>query len=292
MAWSSITELSTWRAAGLRPKETLERPRMSCRSGNSRRMSSIASRVHKASLRSSSLPVQIVKVSGSSSRSRLRQAEAAAGELDQAAGDPQLVLARLGHAGLVDGQRDHGRPELAGERHPGGRRRLAVLEIDRVQHGLAAVELERRLEHRQLGRIDHQRAVDLAAHARDHVGHLGHLVAADEGGADVERVAALAHLLAAHGDAAVPVAGRLQLAEFLRAVGVAALADRQERVLLAQRHGREQRGQRRRVLRRARARRRAEAVLGGPAQHGVQCADVLDRGAAAAADDVDRRPRR
>ena len=94
-------------------------------------------------------------------------------------------------------------------------------------------------------------------------------------------------LLAAHGDAAVPVAGRLQLAEFLRAVGVAALADGEERVLLAQRHGREQRCQRRRVLRLARARPRAEAVLGGPAQHRVQRGDMLGRGAAAAADDVD-----
>ena len=102
---------------------------------------------------------------------------------------------------------------------------------------LAAIELQRRLEHGQLGRVDHQRAVDLAAHPLDHLLHLGHLVAADEGGAHVERVAALAHLLAAHGDAAVPVASRLQLAEFLRAVGVAALADGEERILLAKRDG-------------------------------------------------------
>ena len=252
MAWSSITELSTWRAAGLRPKETLERPRMSCSSGNSR--ADVLDRLQRPQGQ-----LAVVLVAGADREGqrveqqvRLRQAEAAAGELDQAAGDPELVLARLGHAGLVDGQRDHRGAELARQRHPGGGRRLAVLEVDRVQDGLAAIELERGLQHRQLGRIDHQRAVDLAAHALDHGRHLGHLVAADEGRADVERVAALAHLLAAHGDAAVPVAGRLQLAEFLRAVGVAALADGQEGVLLAQRHGREQGGQRGRVLRLAR----------------------------------------
>ena len=47
---------------------------------------------------------------------------------------------------------------------------------------------------------------------------------------------ALADLLAPHGDAAVPVVLFLQLAPFLRAVGVAALADGEDSVLLPQRH--------------------------------------------------------
>ena len=68
-AWSRNTEFSTARAAGLRPKLTLDRPNMICTSGNSSWMALMPSSVHWASLRSSSLPVAMVKVSGSISRS-------------------------------------------------------------------------------------------------------------------------------------------------------------------------------------------------------------------------------
>jgi hypothetical protein len=65
------------------------------------------------------------------------------------------------------------------------------------------------------------------------VAHVGDLVAADKGGAQIERVGAFPDLLAPHLDAAVPVALLLQAAEGARAVSVAALADRQVGVLLA-----------------------------------------------------------
>ncbi len=68
-AWSRKTEFSTARAAGLRPKLMLDRPRMIWISGNASRMARIPSKVHWPSLRSSSLPVAMVKVSGSISRS-------------------------------------------------------------------------------------------------------------------------------------------------------------------------------------------------------------------------------
>ena len=157
------------------------------------------------------------------------------GERDQAARDLDLALGGLGHAGLVDGQRDHRGAELLGQRQARRRRLLAVLEVDRVDHRLAAVQLERRLEHAELGRIEHERAVDRARAGR-HLAHVGDLVAPDVGGADVERVRAFAHLGPADRHAGVPVRGRLALAKRLGAVGVAALADRQIRVLLAQRH--------------------------------------------------------
>ena len=70
---------------------------------------------------------------------------------------------------------------------------------------------------------------------RDHFGHVGDLVAPDKGGAEVERVRAFLDLLAPHLDAAVPVELLLQPAEGARAVGVAALADRQVGVFLTQR---------------------------------------------------------
>ena len=48
----------------------------------------------------------------------LRQAVLVAGDADQPPGDVELGLRRLGHAGLVDGQRDHRGAELLGERQP------------------------------------------------------------------------------------------------------------------------------------------------------------------------------
>ena len=167
-------------------------------------------------MRSSSLPVQIVKVSGSISRSRRRQAVLVAGEIVAAARRCAACRRRPSPcpaSSMVSAMT--AAPKCLRERQALVGRLLAVLEIDRVDDRLAAVELERRFEHRRLGRVDDQRRVDRAAHAADDLGHLGDLVAADEGGADVERVRAFLDLLAAHLDAAVPVAGFLQLAELL-----------------------------------------------------------------------------
>ena len=50
------------RAAGLRPKEMLDRPSVVCTSGWRRLSSRIASMVARPSLRDSSWPVQMVKV--------------------------------------------------------------------------------------------------------------------------------------------------------------------------------------------------------------------------------------
>ncbi len=68
-AWSRKTEFRICRAGGFRPNEMLDRPRMIWHSGIACAICSIASNVYSPSLRSSSLPVQIVKVSGSNSRS-------------------------------------------------------------------------------------------------------------------------------------------------------------------------------------------------------------------------------
>ncbi len=167
----------------------------------------------------------------------LRQAVPVAGEIDQPAGDAQFVLDRLRHADFVDGQRDHRGAELLRQHQAIGGVLLAVLEVDRVDDRLAAVQLQRGLDHRGFGAVDHQGRIHRGGEAAHHLSHFGGFVAADEGGADVERVGAFADLLAAHGDAAVPVVHLLQFAPFLRAVGVAAFADREDGVLLAQRHG-------------------------------------------------------
>ena len=56
------TELSTTRAAGLRPKEMLDRPSVVCTSGKSRLTSRMASMVSMPSRRVSSWPVAMGKV--------------------------------------------------------------------------------------------------------------------------------------------------------------------------------------------------------------------------------------
>src|SRR6202022_4404857 len=122
---------------------------------------------------------------------------------------------------------------------------LAILEIDRVDDRLAAIKLHRGFEHWVFGRVDDQRRVDRTAHAADDLAHLGDLVAADESGADIEGVRAFLDLLAAHLNAALPIALLLQAGEGARAVGVAALADRQIRILLAERDLSVERGDRR-----------------------------------------------
>src|SRR3546814_13044757 len=102
------------------------------------------------------------------------------------------------------------------------------------------------------------------------------LVASDEGRAEVERVAALPHLFLAHGDAGIPVARLLELPEFLRAVGVATLADRKIGVLLAQRDRAVKRGDRRRPVERARPDRRAQNRPRPPPQQTVESQAVQE----------------
>ena len=186
-----------------------------------------------------------------------RQAVPVAGEIVKPLGDAQFVVGLLRHALFVDRQGDDRGAEALRQFQPLVGRLLAVLEIDRVDDRLAAVELERGFQHRVLGRVHDQGRVDRAPHAADDLVHLGDLVTADKGGADIEGVRAFLDLLAPHLDAAVPVAGFLQAAEGARAVGVAALADRQIGVFLAQRHLAVERGDRRGPHRAAQFRHRA-----------------------------------
>ena len=215
----------------------------------------------------------------------LRQAVLVAGEFDQPRRDFQLVGGGLGHADLVNGQGDDRGAEFLGEDQPVGGGVLAILEIDRVDDRLAAVQLQRRFEDGRFGAVDDEGGVHRGGEPSNDLVHLENLVAADEGGADVERVGALGDLVAADRDAAVPVALFLQLAPFLGAVGVAALADGEEGVFLAECHRLVERGDGGNPDRAPPHGGWAEAAAA--AQHAVERLNVLDRGAAAAADQVD-----
>ncbi len=218
---------------------------------------------------------------------RRRQPVLAAGEVVEPPRHGELVLDLLGHAGLVDRQCDDRGAEAACEAQTLVGRLLTVLEIDRVDDRLAAVELECRLEHRILGRVDDERRVDRTTQAGHRLGHVGDLVASDKGGAKVEGVRALLDLLAAHLDAPVPVALLLQSAELARAVGVAALADRQISVFLAKRDLAIERGDSGGPHRATVARQGPGTIPADAAQHRVECRDVPGLGAAAPADHVD-----
>ena len=198
-------------------------------SGKASRIIRMPSSVHWPSLRSSSLPVAMVKVSGSISRS-----DCASPCLLQAKSTSRVAMRSLSSAvfamptsSMVRAM-THG-AEFLRQDQPVLGRLLAILEVDRVDDRLAAMQLQRGLDHRRLGAVDHQRRVHRGGEAGDDLVHLLHLVAADEGGADVEAVGAFADLLAADRDAAIPVMHRLALAPGLRAIGVAALADGEDR---------------------------------------------------------------
>ena len=93
------------------------------------------------------------------------------------------------------------------------------------------------LEHRQLGRIDDERRRDGAAQPLHRLAHVGGSRRARRrrcrGRSRASPRCTCSRAISTH---AVPLALLLQLAEALRAVGVAALADREIGVLLAQRH--------------------------------------------------------
>ena len=208
-------------------------------------------------------------------------------EVADARRDLKLARRGLRHAGLlvlVDRQRDARSAVLLQQRADAVHPLLAVLEVDRVDDRLSAVALQAFLDHDRVGRVEHDRRVHLAHIARRDLGHVLRAVAADEIDAHIEHLPAVLDLLAAHRDEAVEVAFVEQALELARAVGVRALGDDEERVLLleldeaveARAAG---------LLRLDRSALRL-LVVAEPVDHRAQLADVLGRGAAATADRI------
>ncbi|CAM5610994.1 hypothetical protein KAURM247S_00180 [Kitasatospora aureofaciens] len=199
---------------------------------------------------------------------------------DQPLGDLHLLLGRTGLALLVDGQRDQAGAVLAGQRRDPAEARVggvAVLVVDRVEHRAAAERLQAGLQHRRFGGVQHDRQGGGGGQPAGDLLHVGDAVAADVVHAQVQQVRAVPDLVPGDLHAGLPVAGQHRLAELLRAVGVGALADRQVRGVLAERHRLVERGGRGLRLGVAPGDRAALDLLHHLAQ-------VLGRGAAAAAD--------
>ena len=71
---------------------------------------------------------------------------------------------------------------------------VAVLVVDRVDDRAAAGQLQAGLDHRRLGRVEHQRQRGRGGQPARHLAHVGHAVPADVVHADVEQVRAVAGL--------------------------------------------------------------------------------------------------
>ena len=133
-------------------------------------------------------------------------------------GDAHLPLGGARLALLVDGQRDDGGAVLLDDRHDPGEPRpgpVAVLVVDRVDDRAAAEQLEAGLDHRRLGRVEHQRQRRRGGEPAGDLAHVRDAVAADVVDADVEQVRAVAGLVAGDLDAVVPALGEHRLAERL-----------------------------------------------------------------------------
>ncbi len=205
----------------------LDRPRMIWMSGNRSRISRMPSSVHCAELavvlvaggdgEGQRVDQQVAIAAGRSGCRRTRPAVSATSSLRSAV----LAMPASSMVSAITAV-----PNCCGQHHavaaPAASPSSKLIEL---MIGLPPCSFSALSSTLRLGAVDHQRRVHRRGEPADHLVHLGHLVAADEGGADVEAVGAFADLLAAHRDAAVPVGFSCSSRHFLRAVGVAALAD-------------------------------------------------------------------
>jgi hypothetical protein len=149
-----------------------------------------------------------------------------ADELLDARRDLELALARLGHADLVDRQRDQRGAVRLGDRDDLVELVAAGLEVDRVDDRAARDLLERGLDHVGLGRVDLDRG---GLGERDLLGHEAHLLvlvlALGQRDAEVEHVGAALDLVLGDRDEPVVVVGEEHLLRLARALRVHALAD-------------------------------------------------------------------
>ena len=142
--------------------------------------------------------------------------------------DLELALARDAHAVLrifVDRPDDEGGAVLLRERNHRLESGLAVLQVDRVQDGLALAPLEPELHHLRVGRVEHERNLDHPRGPLQEGVHVGGLVPVRILEADVDDLGAALDLRARDlgGRVELPVGD--QALELPAAEDVGALAD-------------------------------------------------------------------
>ena len=150
--------------------------------------------------------------------------------------DAQLPVDRPRLALFVDDERDGGGAVPPDQRQEAADLPLAVLQVDRVDDRLAAVELQAGFDDRHLGGIQHQRQRRLRAQDAHQPFGVGHAVAADVVDHHVDDVRAFGRLLLGEAAHPVEVLREQQVAEGARAGRVQTFADDEEGRLLLDRH--------------------------------------------------------
>ena len=123
------------------------------------------------------------------------------GQVVDLAGGRELRLRGAGLADLVDAGAHHRGAVVAGHREEAIEARargVAVLEVHRVEDGSPTDPLQRGLDDVGLGRVDHQRRVDLGGEAAGDLLHVDRAVAAHVVDAHVEHVRAFLDLVGRH----------------------------------------------------------------------------------------------
>jgi hypothetical protein len=125
--------------------------------------------------------------------------------------DLQLSLARLGHADLVDRQRDHRGAEALHQRDDGVDALPAVLHVDGVHDPAAGDVLEGGLDDVGLGRVDDERRLDAHRQELHDLRHLlGFVGPLGERDADVQHMRARVDLIARDLENPLVVVGQKQ----------------------------------------------------------------------------------
>src|SRR3954453_23252636 len=200
--------------------------------------------------------------------------------VDDPTGDPDLVLSRAGLALLVDAHHHDGSAVLANDVHlldEVALRAVAVLVVHRVHDAAPAETLQAGLDDLPLGGVDHQRQRRSGCEPCCRLAHVESPIASDVVDAHVQHVRAVTNLVAGDLDTVVPSAFEHRLPKRLGTVGVGALADRQIRDVLPERHVLVERGGTRLRARLA----RLDLPTPYPFDDG---ADVIGGGATTAAD--------
>ncbi len=202
------------------------------------------------------------------------------GKIANAMRDGQLFVGGQRHALFVDGEGDDGRAITAGHGQHLPRTLFAVLKIDRVDDRLAGNPLEGLFDDVRLGRVNDDRRGHARGNLLKHAVHVGDLVFADDGAAEIEHLRAFADQTLGQRENAVVVAFTDHVAEvFAPRGGVHLLGDDDRLAIVFERHGGKGAGGNRLRLDVALERRDALESLGD----GL---DVRGRGAATAADDT------
>ena len=109
---------------------------------------------------------------------------------------------------------------------------LTVFQVDAVDNAASTSALQRRFNHICLGAVHHQWRIHMLHVATRHLGHVLHAIASNKVNAHIQEVTAIAHLFFRHADQAIPVIGVQQRLELLASVGIGALCNDQETIVL------------------------------------------------------------